>query len=180
MYCQWFWPLATQKLGNGLTNYTWVQEQVMERSLKSDPEPDNKEDSWPFRPLGERVAAGSRAYSKKRLTAFFLFSELDQFTELALVRVMSKECVAPAPNLGLILHLPKTFFLFFLPAPAAAEGQFHGGAGWGGSQATSCLSFYWSVPVCQAQEADWRVRFSFWTMCFAPQLQQNLGFSQQF
>lgn len=85
----------------------------MERSLKSDPEPDNKEDSWPFRPLGERVAAGSRAYSKKRLTAFFLFSELDQFTELALVRVMSKECVAPAPNLGLILHLPKTFFLFF-------------------------------------------------------------------
>lgn len=85
----------------------------MERSLKSDPEPDNKEDSWPFRPLGERVAAGSRAYSKKHLIAFFLFSELDQFTELALVRVTSKECVAPVPNLGLILHYLKHFFCFF-------------------------------------------------------------------
>ena len=76
----------------------------MERSLKSDPEPGNKGDAWPFLPLGERAAAGSRTYSKEHLVAFFLFSELGQFTELAQVGVMSKECVAPVPNLGLILH----------------------------------------------------------------------------
>lgn len=35
---------------------------------------------------------------------FSFFSELDQFTDLALVGVMSKECVAPVPNLGFILH----------------------------------------------------------------------------
>lgn len=76
----------------------------METSLKSDTEPDNKGDAWPFLPLGERAAAGSRAYSEEHLIAFFLFSELDQFTELALVGVVSKECGAPVPNLGLVLH----------------------------------------------------------------------------
>lgn len=76
---------------------------------------------------------------------------------MALVGFMTAEYVASVP--GAHIALSKTFFLFFQPAPAAAEGQFHGGAGWGGSQAPSCLSFYRSVPVCQAQEADWRVSF---------------------
>lgn len=57
-----------------------------------------------FCPWEERAAAGSRAYSQEHLIAFFLFSELDQFTEFALVGIMSKECVAPVQNLGLILH----------------------------------------------------------------------------
>lgn len=33
--------------------------------------------------------------------------------------------------------------------------------------------------MCQAQEADWRVRFPFWTTYFASQLQHNSQFSQQ-
>lgn len=101
-----------------------------------------------------------------------------QLIKLALVGVRHQECVAEG---GTVLYLGSFFtnwnIFCFSPAPAAPEGQFHGGARWGGSQTTSRLSFYWSVPVCQAQKADWRVRFPFWSMCFASQ--QSPGFSQQ-
>lgn len=69
----------------------------------------------------------------------FHFSELDKCTEFALGGVEFKGCAAPVPDLELPLleHVS-----CFPPAPAAAEGQFHGGAGGRGSQATPRLSFH--------------------------------------
>lgn len=42
--------------------------------------------------------------------------------------------------------------------PAAAERQFHGGAGGGSQEAATCLPLYRSAALRQAEETDWRVK----------------------